>query len=451
LPLRLRLAAIFALATAAVLAVGGYFFVHQLQKGLVDSTDSTLQTRAAGIADALAQPAAKPVGLLEADRAAPLPLGGSEAQILDATGRVVSSTSASHRPMVSRARVERVTGHSTFFTGGGEAQRYILLRVTYTGQPLTVVVRSSLEGTDEASDRAERQLVFGAIPLTLLAGLAGWLLAGAALHPVERMRRQVASLSEDELGPTLDVPRTRDELASLAGTMNDLLDRVRRARRRERHFIAEAGHELRTPLAILQGELELALRPGREPEELRSALSIASGETQRLHRLAEDLLLLARGDVGELHLHLQPTHVADAARHAVTAAASHAQDLGVELVVRDEGGRVANLDPDRYRQALDNLIDNALRHSPRGSTVTVELRQVGGRAVCTVTDEGPGFPPAFLSQAMDRFSKAQGERGTGAGLGLAIVRSVATAHGGEAWVDNHPIRGAQAHIAVPSG
>ncbi len=450
MPLRIRIALFFAAASAVVLAVGGYAFIGQLSSGIQHTIDSTLTTRAANIANAVTQQGADPTGVLEASRRAPLPLGGSAAQVLDQRGNVLSASNASKVPMVSTDTIKLAEqGTLQFSSGTKHRQRYIVVSVQHRGEPLAIVVRSELEGSDEAIDRAERLLVFGGVPLVLLAGLAGWLLAGAALRPVERMRSQVASLTEDELGPSLDVPRTHDEIAALATTMNDLLGRVRRARQRERRFVAEAGHELRTPLAILRGELELANRPGRNVDDLREALRIAEDEAQRLGRLAEDLLLLAGTDAGAMPVHARPTDLMQLVERAVTGVRSRAVEVGVSLTITGGCDGEVGVDPDRIRQALDNLLDNALRHAPAGTGVEVAVEVLGSSVACVVRDEGPGFPPEFVERALDRFAKSTSQGGGGAGLGLSVVRAVALAHGGEAWVANRPDRGAEAGFAVP--
>jgi signal transduction histidine kinase len=295
-----------------------------------------------------------------------------------------------------------------------------------------VVVGTRLETVDNAVDRVEVGLAIAGGPLVLLAGIAAWVVAGAALAPVERMRRQVAGMSEEDIRGNMAVPRTRDELAHLAATMNDLLGRVRDARERERRFVAEAGHELRTPLAILRGELELANRPGRSREELTEAVTVAGEETDRLVRLAEDLLFLARGDAAGLDLRGEEVVLGEVVGRAVEASSGRAAERGVSIDIDVDPDSVAWVDADRLRQSIDNLLDNALQFSPSGGHVAVRAGVSEGRMRLEVVDDGPGFPIDFLPHAFERFARADESRaqGRGSGLGLAIVASIASAHGG---------------------
>jgi two-component system OmpR family sensor kinase len=316
---------------------------------------------------------------------------------------------------------------------------------------LTVGVETDV--SDAAVDRAVSALLLGGPPAALLAGLGAWLLAGATLRPVERMRRQAADISDQDLDRRLAVPATRDEVAALAITINDLLSRLGEALDRERGFVADAGHELRTPLAILRTELELAARPGRTREALADAVAQAGQETDRLIRLAEDLLLLARADNRQPFLRPVPLSLPDLLEAAARGARARAEARSVEVVVDCPPELDIEADPDRLRQAVDNLLDNASRHAPDGSTVDVTasvLRE--GVIAVDVTDRGAGFPPEFLPQAFDRFRRAEASRARdsgGSGLGLAIVRAVAQAHGGTASATNRQAGGAAVRIVIP--
>ena len=194
--------------------------------------------------------------------------------------------------------------------------------------------------------------------------MGAYWLARAALAPVERLRREVAALSERDTGATLRVPGTHDEIAALARTMNNLLVRLRRALARQRAFVADASHELRTPFAVLQGELELAGLPGRSKEELTAAVASAAEEAGRLTRITDDLLLLAKGDEDKLSLRPERTDIAALLTRSAERASARAQAAGVTCRVDAATGLTAVVDAGRIRQAVDNLVDNALRFAP---------------------------------------------------------------------------------------
>jgi len=249
------------------------------------------------------------------------------------------------------------------------------------------------------------------------------------------------------------VPGTHDEIAALAGTMNDLLRRLRRALARQRAFVADASHELRTPFAVLHGELELAGRPGRSKEELSAAVASAAEEASRLTRITDDLLLLAKGDENKLSLQVARTDVTSLLARSAERAGARAEAAGVTCRVEAGAGLTAIVDAGRIRQAVDNLVDNALRFAPPGTQVVIRAEIAGGSLVIEVSDCGPGFPAEFLPHAFERFRRPDQGRARsagGAGLGLAIVHAIASAHGGTAVAANRPEGGATVRLEVPA-
>jgi two-component system, OmpR family, sensor kinase len=269
-------------------------------------------------------------------------------------------------------------------------------------------------------------LVLGPLAL-LLAAFAGYRLAGAALRPVESMRREAAEISSETSGRRLPVPEARDEVRRLGETLNEMLERLDEGLARERRFVADAGHELRTPLALLRTELELALRRERSPEELAAAIRSATEEVERLIRLAEALLVLDRAAGPPLRLEeLDARELLDAVARRFSARADAA---GRALEVA--GGGSLEGDRGRLEQALGSLVDNALTHGE--GTVRLAAEGADGEITLRVDDDGRGFPDEFLPRAFERFSRADEARTSGgAGLGLAIVDAVARAHGGRA-------------------
>jgi signal transduction histidine kinase len=315
-----------------------------------------------------------------------------------------------------------------------------------------VLVGRLLLQSDRAVARVRGAALWAGPVAVVAATLAAWLVATAALRPVERLRKEVREISEKDEAAALAVPHTRDEISALALTLNDLLLRLHGALARERAFVANAGHELRTPLAILRTELELASRPGRTRDELASALTAAVEETDRLVRLAEDLLLLAHSDEGAGQLRCEPTPIAPLLASAAERAAAAAGPRGISIRVNAAPDIVAEVDPDRLRQAIDNVIDNAIRHTAPATVVDVDACTENGQLVIEVADRGPGFPPSFLPHAFERFRRADGARTRGdggAGLGLSIVLSIVRAHGGTAAAMNREAGGALVRLALP--
>jgi hypothetical protein len=234
--------------------------------------------------------------------------------------------------------------------------------------------------------------------------------------------------------------------------MNDLLSRLRQALDRERALVADASHELRSPLAVLRGELELAGRPGRRMEELTDAVRTAAEEADRLTRITDDLLVLARGDAARLDLQLAETDLAALLGRSASLAGSRLAAAGVACHIDVPAGTRARVDPDRIRQAVDNLLANAARFAPAGSAVILMAWKEGPDLYIEVRDDGPGFPPAFLPHAFERFRRPDGGRsrsGGGAGLGLAIVQAICAAHGGRATAFNKPGGGAVVSLRLP--
>ncbi len=280
-----------------------------------------------------------------------------------------------------------------------------------------------------------------------MTALAGYGLAAGALRPVEAMRRRATAVTAARPG-RLPVPPARDEISRLAVTLNDMLERLQLSFEHERRFVADASHELRTPLALLRAELELALRRPRSHDELEEAVRSAAEETERLSRLAEDLLLIARADQGALPVRPERVPAAEVLATVAARFETRAREHGRE-VRYEETDVVLDADPVRVEQALGNLVDNALAYG--AGPVVLYAADADGLVGLHVVDEGGGFPDGFVERAFDRFSRADEARGRGGtGLGLSIVDLVARAHGGSAGAQNRPGGGADVWIAVPS-
>jgi two-component system OmpR family sensor kinase len=433
-PIRLRLALAFGAATLVLFGITGLLFLRSFRDGLEGSLDPGLRTQANTLSRLLRDPNAV-VDLRDESPTSALRTQEAVAQVLDADGRVLQSTEEAER--------ER------------EPFRVLAEPVPQDDAGRIVLVGESLEETDEAVGRVRDALLAGGAIAVALAGIGAWLLAGAALRPVERMRRQAAEISEHDPTSRLPVPATRDELAALGATMNDLLARLQEALRRQRAFVADAGHELRTPLAVLRTELELAARRHRTRDELLDTIANATEETDRLARLAEELLFLARSEDQAINRRAD-VRLLPLLERSAGAFRARAAERGVTVTSDGADAGTAAVDPDLLRRALDNLLENALRYAPPQSTVTLRVQPEDsdddGWIDIEVIDEGPGFPPEFLPHAFERFRRADDARSRaegGAGLGLAIVLAVARAHGGTATAGNRPTGGAVVALRIP--
>jgi len=269
----------------------------------------------------------------------------------------------------------------------------------------------------------------------------GYLVAAGALRPVEKMRRRAAEISAATPDARLPLPAVDDELHRLGETLNAMLGRLEASATHERSFLTKASHELRTPLAILKAEVDVALHDEASEEELRAALASIGEEADRLVRLAEDLLVIVRGEDGSLPLDPESVDVGQigqqlARRFSVVSDGAVRCDIAPGLVI--EADRM------RLEQALGNLVENALRHG--SPPITLSAVRSADRVEVHVSDAGAGFDP---DQLTDAFEQITSRRAGGFGLGLAIVGSIARAHGGNAGASN-TAHGADVWLALPS-
>jgi len=299
-----------------------------------------------------------------------------------------------------------------------------------------VIVGTSMSDRTDALHQLAIYLAIGGPFAILLASAAGWVVAGFALRPVERMRQEVSAISASGIDHRLSVPLADDELQLLATTLNDMLDRLETSIRAERRFLDNASHELRTPLTALKAELDLARSRPRSATELEASVESASEETDRLVRLANDLLVLARATDGRLPVHRADTSLSELVNSAVDLFRARAAGAGVRIEATAPD-QLVWVDGMRVRQAVDNLVDNAIRHTPAGGTVTVRAEVTDDVVEIVVTDTGPGFPHGSLGANGDPVadpaparSEALEVETRGSALGLAIVRAVAQSHNG---------------------
>jgi heavy metal sensor kinase len=443
LPIRVRLALYFSLAMAVVLAAAGWFAYARVSSDLGNALDQDLRARGQDLSALVASG-----GSVASTQGALIENGESFAEVLDAQGRVLDATRPIALNLLTQSELHSALRGPLFTNrpsvpGLDEPARLLALPATRGGEHVTLVVGATRENRAETLSSLRAAFLIGGPIALVLAALGGYLLAGAALRPIESMRRRAADISATSLDERLPVPPADDEVSRLGETLNAMLARLEDGLERERRFVADASHELRTPLALLKTELALALKPGRSQDELLFALESAAEQTDRLSRIADDLLLLARAEQGELRLKTEQVDVMDVLEDV-------AGRFRTDRAISVAPGEPLVLPADRLRleQAMTNLVDNALRYGSGAITVSAVRRN--GSAELHVLDEGLGFGESFLPRAFERFTRADGGRqGEGSGLGLAIVATIARAHRGSARATNAPGGGADVWISLP--
>ncbi len=449
--IRLRVALVFAIALAVAFSLGSWLLVSQLRSVMLRSLDAGLTTQ---LSQAQKPLSASQAGSRSQLSPASLAPGDYIVQLIDAGGRVrASSEDVGRAPLLTRSQQQLARRGRITLTGTVDGDPERLMAAPLPSRPGWVaVVGISLESFDTTVAAVISRLAIGGAILVIVAGFGAYALARAALDRRERLRRKAAVLSERDPSSRLPVPRTKDEIAALAGTMNDLLGRLHDALARQRAFVADASHELRTPFAVLSAELELAGKPGRSQRELADAVASASEEAARLSRLTDDLLLLATSDEDRLAARAETIDLSALLNRVAEVASARGSAARVTCRADVPDGLTVLVDPGQIRRAVDNLIDNALRFAPDGSQIVITALAEGDDAVIEVTDDGPGFPPDYLPHAFERFSRPDVGRARadgGAGLGLSIVRAIAQAHGGTVAAANQASGGAIVQIYLP--
>jgi two-component system, OmpR family, sensor kinase len=304
-----------------------------------------------------------------------------------------------------------------------------------------------------------RQLAWLLLGITLLSGaasfLGGWWLAARVVRPVHEIIDQAESMGAGTLGRRIEADVDEREHARLIAVLNSMLARLEGAFESQRRFIADASHELRSPITALKGEMEVALRRDRSSDEYRRVLRSGLQEVDRITLLTQDLLTLARVDAGVMQPRLQGTDAMERAEAVAERLRPLAEQDGVEVHVRGTRPVEVLADPVLLEQLLWNLVENAIKFTPTGGRVTVTVERNGSRVVMTVRDTGPGIAEADRERIFERFYRADPARTAsagpgGTGLGLAIVRAIAEVHGGTVAAANHPAGGAVFEASLPA-
>ena len=382
---------------------------------------------------------------------------GTVAALYDASGRrLIAYDPRQPLPALPEALSRAAQGGQTFVTASfqdGTQWRVMTTPVTENGFQTAILQVGRPVAEVDATLRQLAVLLALAVPLTLLGASAGGLfLAGRALDPIDRITRAAAEIGADDLSRRLNFRGSRDEVGRLAATFDRMLDRLEHAFRRQRQFTADASHELRTPLTMLASQIDVALERERKPAEYEDLLRSLREDSARMTQLVSELLTLARADAGQQLLTREDLDLGELVGSVVQAMQPLATQRGVQLIEHVQPHVPVSGDQTRLTQLLINLVDNALRYTPTGGNVTVDVTEKSGWAELRVEDTGVGISAEHLPHLFERFYRVDAARARtdgGAGLGLAIAQWISQAHGGQITVDSELGKGSTFRVRIP--
>jgi signal transduction histidine kinase len=441
---RFRVTALAALAVLVVLAATGVGLVAAQRRLLTSNLEESVGARADDLQKQVERGTVPPTLTVLGD-------DDDLAQVVVLPDRVIAATpNAANRAPVADppdgdgdAQTVRTIDHFVI-----DNAPFLLLsrRVDGADGPTVIYVAAALDDITESTGALARSLTFAVPGVALLLAALVWWLVGRTLRPVEAIRSEVADIGGTDLDRRVPDPGTDDEIARLARTMNGMLDRVEDAVRRQQRFVADASHELRSPLTRIRSEIEVDLAHPGTADPLDTHHSVRD-EAVGLQRLVDDLLHLARSDAGAATIDVRDVDLDDVVLRLARRIAE-----GGRVAVDTSGvtGAQVRGDADQLVRAVGNLTDNAVRHAT--ATVTLTLAERDGAAVLTVADDGPGIPPTERERVFDRFSRLDDARHSatgGTGLGLAIARDIVERHGGTLRIDPDHNPGARFVVTLP--
>jgi two-component system OmpR family sensor kinase len=455
LPIRWKLTLAFTLALTIVLTAVGVFLHVQLSTDVDHEIERDLRTRAAQLSGLLMR---EPISSLPTAAAEQLEPDETIAQILTPTGGVVAATAYADVQLLTPEQLRDAAVGDLFADRPGDQQldeslRIFAMPVLARDEPFIVVVTDSLDERSQTLASTLGVEIVGLIAALIASCGVGYWVTGLALRPVEDLRRRAALISGDDLideRAPLPVSPVQDEIGRLGRTLNDMLDRIglaqaaqRAALEQQRQFLADASHQLRTPVAIIKAEVELAQSGTTQGDDLHAAMISIGEETDRLSRLTEQLLLLAAADEQQLSLSREAVPLRQLLNEVADRARSRAQLQGRTITVNSEQTTIM-ADRQRLEYALGNLMDNALTHG--AGDMALVGKRVGDAVTIEVRDHGAGFSDNYLAHPFVRFAPTA-STGRGTGLGLAIVQAITEAHGGTVSVANDD--GASVTLSLP--
>ena len=444
---RTRVTVVAGLALSAAVSLG-LLIMFQVQVGSVNrTTESQLRTYATQIEQSDQDGTwPRPLPAFALDRNAQAQVLAPDDTVLAATRALTGAGPVYTLPAGATTPVRQTRTDVTF----DDEVRVAGTRATVDGSPVTIITLTTTDSLNQINETFSRLLLIGVPGILLLACATVWLVVGRALQPVERIRRSVTEITAADLARRVPVPATRDEVGDLARTMNAMLARLEDSAARQRRFVADASHELRSPLAAIRTTLEVALAHPQDapwPEIARRAVR----QSERLETLVRELLLLARGDDRHLVERRRPLDLGDLVQEV--RAGSVPGQVTIEVERGGEGGEAVQVvgDPEALTRMVRNILDNAIRHA-RGMVILSVTGAGPGLAAVTVADDGPGIPAGDRERVFDRFVRLDPSRERSAGstgLGLAIAKEIAVAHEGNITIGESQTGGALVVVTLP--
>lgn len=380
---------------------------------------------------------------------------GDEAKVYEvwsASGEQIHRSGAA-TPLPPSALASVTSYRYETVVAAGERWRTIAAPVTIGGHTVVLRVSRSEERVRKELAEVLVVLILGLPLVVVLAGVGGYLLARRALAPIDHLASEARRITADRLHERLTAANERDEIGRLTAVINDTFARLESSFEQLRRFTADSSHELRTPLAVVRGIGEATVAQRRTPAEYEESIGSMLEEVDRLSNLVDTLLRLSHGDAGTIRLSREPVDVGRLAREVASSLGILAEERNQTVALEITDGLTASVDRLVLREALTNVLDNAIKYSPPGSTVGIRVTHDDGRIVVAVRDQGPGVALEHRERIFDRFFRVDASRSRndgGAGLGLAIARWAVEIHGGTIMVGAPSQGGSEFRIVLPS-
>ena len=451
LGIRVQLTVWYSVILALSLAAFGCVAYFAMDYGVRETLRSELRERTEGVRDIINEDGPEGRAALEdevKEYADGLGSGGL-VRVADASGTVYASPGLEQEPQPknrlasNRPWRENVRGADFLLTRQS---------IAAGGSTYDVDIAVAMGDLERALNRGSLLLLFSAPLFVAIAAFGGYWMARRALEPVDRITQTARSISAQNLSKRLEVPSSRDELARLADTLNQMLDRLEDAFRRVAQFTADASHELRTPIAVMRTSAELALRKPRGEAEYRNTLDEILRESHKVSEMLENLLMIARADSGAALMKMESADLNDILQTAFAQTKVLAEEKGVSVSLRPGVPIWIAAEPSSMERLLMILLDNAVKYTPAGGHVEAVAQRQNGCAVVQVRDDGIGISSEDIPHIFDRFFRADRARSRetgGAGLGLAIGRWIAECHGGEIRVTSEMSKGSEFEVRLP--